>query len=366
MRVVIAGSRSVGESEDAYARLKAAMYELPYKPSEIVSGGATGPDRLGERFASEHGIPVRRFVPDWDGKGKGAGFLRNGDMAVYASDVKGSWLVALWDGISRGTKQMIDVAATYGLLTKVVRFELPGLIAAKDVTPDPFIFKQSHSSLNVFETCPRQYEAKYITKEVKFVQSQAAAWGDSVHIALENYLNTSGSQRLPANMAQYEEWGAFILARAARRGGRVYAERKSAVKKDRTSTNYSDRSGWLGGKIDVSIVYEQERKAEVFDWKTGKVKNEVTQLKMYNGFTLADFPNIDVVNSGYIWLEHKQVSPPVVTTRAELNDVWSVFQHKYDQLKDAYIRGVFPPKPNGLCRQWCDVTSCEFHGKGRY
>lgn len=54
------------------------------KPDEIVSGGAKGPDLMGERIAADFGIPVRQFIPVWerpDGtKNKGAGFIRNGDM----------------------------------------------------------------------------------------------------------------------------------------------------------------------------------------------------------------------------------------------------------------------------------------------
>ena len=47
------------------------------------------------------------------------------------------------------------------------------------------VMSQSHTSMSCFATCPRQYEAKYVTKEVKFEQGEAAAWGDEVHKALE-------------------------------------------------------------------------------------------------------------------------------------------------------------------------------------
>ena len=40
---------------------------------------------------------------------------------------------------------------------------------------------QSHTSMTCFETCPRQYEARYVTQEVKFEQGIEAAWGDKVH-----------------------------------------------------------------------------------------------------------------------------------------------------------------------------------------
>lgn len=364
MRMIIAGSRGVDSPAD-YERLKATVMKFP-KPTEIISGGAKGPDQMGERIAAEFGIPVKQFIPKWqnaDGStNKGAGFIRNGDMAVYASEVEGSVLVAMWDGISRGTAQMIEVAKNYGLTVEVVH-PMAGIL--KDATPaEPYIFPQSHSSLSVFETCPRQYEAKYITREVKFQQGAAAAWGDKVHLALEGYLLSQGVQALPPEMAQYQGLGQWVLQRAQQNGGVIHVERKAGVKKDRTASTYGAKGNWLQGKIDVTIVYPHLASAEVFDWKTNeKIKNDATQLKMYNGFTLADFPEVEVVRSGYVWLKHGQIAPPLATSRDGVDDIWAVFQQKYDRLRDAYMRGTFPERPNGLCKQYCDVLSCPHNGR---
>lgn len=367
MRMIIAGSRGVDTPAD-YERLKQAVMRHP-KPVEIISGGAKGPDQMGERLAAEFGIPVRRFTPNWqnpDGStNKGAGFIRNGDMAVYASEVPGSVLVAMWDGQSRGTAQMIEVAKNYELQVDVVA---PAAGILKDVTPkEPYIFPQSHSSLSVFETCPRQYEAKYITREVKFQQSAAAAWGDRAHLALEAYVLSGGGTQMPTEMAMYQKYGDWLLNRAAKRGGQIQVERKTAVTRDLRSTSYGakgEAKAWIQGKIDITVLYPATREAEVFDWKTNeKVKNDATQLKLYNGFALSDYPDVDVVRSGYVWLKHDQISPPLISSRDEAKGIWSVFEHKYNQLRDAYVRGVFPPRPNGLCRQHCDVLSCPHNGR---
>lgn len=47
---------------------------------------------------------------------------------------------------------------------------------------------QSPTSLQTFLTCPRQYYAKYVTKEVKFEQNDHATFGDLVHKSIEAYL----------------------------------------------------------------------------------------------------------------------------------------------------------------------------------
>lgn len=54
---------------------------------------------------------------DWDLDGKSAGFKRNVKMAEYADA-----LVAFWDGSSRGTKHMIDIAKEKGLDIRIKRY----------------------------------------------------------------------------------------------------------------------------------------------------------------------------------------------------------------------------------------------------
>lgn len=98
MKVVIAGSRSIQKQED----VDYAMSFCPFEITEVVSGGATGVDTLGENWAKANNIPVKVFPAQWDLHGKAAGFIRNEQMAKYADA-----LIAIWDGKSRGTEHMI-------------------------------------------------------------------------------------------------------------------------------------------------------------------------------------------------------------------------------------------------------------------
>lgn len=68
-----------------------------------MSGCARGVDILGELWANENGVAIKRFPADWDRWGKSAGFYRNSDMADYCDAA-----IILWDGESRGTLDMID------------------------------------------------------------------------------------------------------------------------------------------------------------------------------------------------------------------------------------------------------------------
>lgn len=88
-----------------------AIHESGFGPKvkEVVSGGAQGVDASGEAIAELHGIPVKVFRADWKKHGKAAGPIRNAEMASYADA-----LVAVWDGKSRGTGNMIDTMQTLG------------------------------------------------------------------------------------------------------------------------------------------------------------------------------------------------------------------------------------------------------------
>jgi len=106
MKVIVAGSRTIVDMNEIYAAIQLSEFEI----SEIVSGGARGVDQLGELWASNNGIPVKRFLPEWNKLGRRAGMFRNTEMAHYADA-----LIAIWDEASRGTKHMIETARYAGL-----------------------------------------------------------------------------------------------------------------------------------------------------------------------------------------------------------------------------------------------------------
>jgi hypothetical protein len=110
LRTIIAGSRTCNSKKE----ISMAIRNCGWKPSVVISGTARGADKLGELWAEHFGIPVERFPADWDKFGKSAGYKRNAEMADNAEA-----LIALWDGKSRGTKHMIDIAKSKGLRTHV-------------------------------------------------------------------------------------------------------------------------------------------------------------------------------------------------------------------------------------------------------
>lgn len=99
MKVIIAGSRNIKD----YALVVEAVKQSGYEITEVVSGCATGVDWLGEQWARANNVPVKEMPADWNRYGKSAGPYRNRAMAEYADAA-----VIIWDGESRGTRNMIE------------------------------------------------------------------------------------------------------------------------------------------------------------------------------------------------------------------------------------------------------------------
>jgi hypothetical protein len=111
MVTIIAGSRSFND----YSRLLTELdkfWDVSYGPNpksfslitKVISGGATGADALGEKWAKDNNIELEVIKAHWS-IGKHAGKLRNIEMANKADR-----LIAFWDGMSPGTAHMIATA----------------------------------------------------------------------------------------------------------------------------------------------------------------------------------------------------------------------------------------------------------------
>lgn len=110
MRVIIAGGRDYRFTPEDIAWLDSILAEIgPF--TEVISGGAAGADAEGEKWAASNGIPVKRFLADWDRYGRSAGPRRNEAMACYAG--RGQ-LCILFDG-GRGTASMEREAIKVGM-----------------------------------------------------------------------------------------------------------------------------------------------------------------------------------------------------------------------------------------------------------
>lgn len=115
MKVIIAGTRTVTDPQVVVVAISSA----PFQITEIVSGCARGVDTIALWLGQQWGVPCKMFPAQWS-LGNKAGPMRNQQMADYAEA-----LIAIWDGVSRGTADMINRAQAKGIPVHVHRYPEP-------------------------------------------------------------------------------------------------------------------------------------------------------------------------------------------------------------------------------------------------
>ncbi len=117
INLIIAGGRDFGDLNQVHEVAPHILKGYKRKDILIISGTARGADRMGEAFAKEHKLHLQQMPARWDEFGKSAGYKRNVEMAKRATH-----LLAFWDGKSKGTKHMIDIAHAHGLTVFVLNY----------------------------------------------------------------------------------------------------------------------------------------------------------------------------------------------------------------------------------------------------
>lgn len=214
----------------------------------------------------------------------------------------------------------------------------------------------SYSALDAFETCPRRY---YLTKVVKTVvepQTEATIWGNKVHKSLEKYL----LQRtpLPEGCEQFQSVADVVLKRAE--GGRLEAEQKMALTAAYKPTTWFGKDVWVRGITDFTV--SKGDRVFIGDWKTGKPTPNSAQLKLTAAMTFAHKPYVKTVINSFVWLKTGTTTSEVFE-REDVPEIWQEFLPRVQRLEHAIEEEKFPPRPGGLCRQWCPCTGCEHNGR---
>jgi hypothetical protein len=209
----------------------------------------------------------------------------------------------------------------------------------------------SHTALDTFENCPRQYHEVKVLNAHPFVETKEVLWGREVHKAFENYL-VHGTP-LPPDLLTHEP---FLAAFKAQPGALAGEERLALDTKLRECA-YFGPDVWYRGQVDARK--RTETFSHILDHKTGKVKSDFSQLK---GFAMWEFltqPAITDVKVEFYWTQLKGANGETYR-REQLPDLLRHFVPALTRYADAFITDTWTPKQSGLCAGWCPVTACEF------
>lgn len=217
-------------------------------------------------------------------------------------------------------------------------------------------FAWSYSTLNAYETCARRWSEINLLKHFQDAPGPEMLWGNRVHKALADTI--SGKTTLPTNMP-HQNW----VDKVGLLPGKLYVEQKYAIDKDFQPTTYFADNVWYRGIGDVVAV--GGTRAAILDWKTGKIKTDSVQLMLMAQCVFSHFPGVEKVYTSFVWLKEGCITLEEFT-RQSVADKWPDLLLRVASMRLAYEDENFPPKPSGLCKRHCPVTTCKYHGKGAH
>jgi len=169
----------------------------------------------------------------------------------------------------------------------------------------------SWSRVAVYRQCPRQYEAKFLTKEYPDESDNPAfAKGNAVHSQLEAYIKALKGSKVKPVMGTIATNLIGVINSYFKRidANNIHAEKQLAV-----DLNYKS-VGWFTADIKWRAIIDMlvETRADrlhVNDFKTGKVRDyddDRGQLHLTAVLLFELYPKVNQITCAYLFAEHKE------------------------------------------------------------
>lgn len=212
----------------------------------------------------------------------------------------------------------------------------------------------SYSRLSTFESCNAKFDYLYVSKTVQDLGSEATEYGTRVHELLEQY----GKGTLDESKLTYEgksslaRWGKIVDSINARSGEKLF-EFQMAVNKNLEPVDWFAKDVWIRSIADVLIVDGDT--AYCLDYKTGKVRDNPTQMQLFAAMVMWHYPQVQKVKTSFLWLLHDDATN-VTYERKYLESLWRALEPRFLKVQEILDLGVFDAKPSGLC-PWCPAKT---------
>ena len=313
-----------------------------------------------QHYLCEYSFPqlaeVSHPVIDWAGI-IWAGPTRRGMNAPNAVDLWRAWqkdVQKAWERPGVVTPEVMDYfQRTKGFSRPPKNGEID--LQGQEITVAQPKFTWSPTKLQAFDTCPYQYAAKYFYNSLPYEETEATKWGNRVHKAAEDYLK-GGMPYDPEAFEQVAKWVKVI----EKIPGERFVEEKISVDERLMPCDYESGEGRM--IADVYVLNGEN--LFIADWKTGKVKDDHFQLKVYALLLALKHPQVKKITYKYIWTKTGQVTGGELV-KQDLVEIAKELKAKLSLVKQAWEHENYPQRPSGLCKNWCGVTDCPHCGGGR-
>lgn len=246
------------------------------------------------------------------------------------------------------------------------------------------VFPITWSKLDIFERCPYQFYLLHGSKflegkaVIPFGSSEALEKGSKIHENMETAINNVKrgrivNENLPHPKSVGRWWWMQMVKSLVAKYPQSWVESQLAID---TFFNRCEIDKWwkvkdknqttlFRGKVDAAFFngkpFQTATKALLIDWKTGKVRKAPMfgQLHTQALLMFPALPQLEVIESQYIFLEHKKKQSYKIT-RAELESIEVNFIPRFEELQRSLDENDFPKNP-GTCH-WCPALKlhCDF------
>lgn len=212
----------------------------------------------------------------------------------------------------------------------------------------------SYSRLKQWNDCPRQLWHNIAPRghpdRVEYVETEATRAGNDVDNALTKRVGSKVP--LPAQFAHYEPMAAL----AAGAPGQVFTQMQLALDQALKPCGYKDwNTAWVRVIYDFAVINGE--RAFLGDWKNGQIWLDEGQLRLFATVGFHVFPEVQVIDTSYIWLKHGKTSDETYHRR-DLAELWMSFMPDVERMQVAHKTNSFPalPKRGKASCKWCPAN----------
>ena len=125
--------------------------------------------------------------------------------------------------------------------------------------------------------------------------------------------------------------------------------------------DYYDPEVWFRGIADLVVI--NGTRARILDYKTGETKYaDLRQLALMAAALFLKYPELEKIKTMLLFVVKNDHRKQDFSAEYGLS-IFSELHGLLSALEEAYKSDVWNPRPNGLCRKWCNVTSCPHQGE---
>lgn len=209
--------------------------------------------------------------------------------------------------------------------------------------------KLSYSSAKDFQTCKARYFHKHVAKDVEKESTPALDYGVRVHKAFEEYLKDGVA--FPDDLQHYQPFADALAVPLD-----LLVEKRLGIRADGTACEFYDEDRFWNCKLDVALL--NDLTCLIFDWKTGKEREDPFELEIQAVLLAAAYPTVKVFKGHYVWLKNSKVG--VLHNLTDVKRTWSEMRAIAQQLYRHQQQNYWPEEENPLCG-WCPVKQCQFN-----